>query len=175
MDDSDDDELSFHHQVPGMFRDLDWNDVAALIDRMDSGSMSEPARHLVQQQKQTILFKRRQLPNEKLVMRPSFKGYSFHTYPAGEFDRKSSEYLQQRGDTYSLVQKINTTRPDVSQQCLTDIVRRVETTLKELLCCKLITDQQYTLMHPSRSDVQLNYLYFVPDTDKEGVPLEPIV
>ena len=171
----DDDELSFHHQVPHIFRDVDWNDVAALIDRLDSGPMSEPARHLAQQHKQTILFKRRQLANEKLVMRPSFKGYSFHTYPAREFERKSSEYLQQRGDTYRLVQNINTVSPDVSQQCLTDIVRRVETTLKELLCCKLITDQQYAWMHPSRSDVRLNYLCFVPDTQKEGVPLEPIV
>ena len=174
-EDDDDDELLFHHQVPHIFRDLDWNDVAKLIDWMDSGSTSEPARHLAQPQKQTILFKRRQLVNEKLVMRPSFKGYSFHTYPTGEFERKSSEYLQQRDDTYRLIQNINTTSPDVSQQCLTDIVRRVETTLKELLCCKLITDQQYALMRPHRSDVQLNYFYFVSDTDKEGVPLEPIV
>jgi hypothetical protein len=60
----DDDELSFHHQVPHIFRDVDWNDVAALIDRLDSGPMSEPARHLAQQHKQTILFKRRQLANE---------------------------------------------------------------------------------------------------------------
>ena len=30
-------------------------------------------------------------------------------------------------------------------------------------------------MHPTRSNVRLNYLYFVPDTDKEGVPLESIV
>ena len=171
----DDDELSFHHQVPHIFRDVDWNDVAALIDRLDSGPMSEPARHLAQQQKQTILFKRRQLVNEKLVMRPSFKGYSFHTYPAREFERKSSEYLEQREDTYRLVQNINATSPNVSQQCLTDIVRRVETTLQELLCCKLITDQQYAWMQPRRSDIRLNYLCFVPDTYKEGVPLEPIV
>ena len=175
MNDSDDDELSFHHQVPHIFRDLDWDDVSGLIERMDSGSISEPTRHLARQQKQTILFKRRQFPNEKLVMRSSFKNYSFHPYPASEFERKSSEYLQQRGDTYSLVQKINTTNSDVSQQCLVDIVRRVETTLNELLCCKLITDQQYVLMHPHRFDVRLNYLYFVPDTGKEGVPLEPIV
>ena len=102
VEDEDDDELSFHHQVPHIFRDVDWNDVAALMDRLDSGPMSEPARHLARQQhKQTILFKRRQWVNEKLVMRPSFEGYSFHPYPAREFERKSSEYLQQRGDMYT--------------------------------------------------------------------------
>jgi hypothetical protein len=58
---------------------------------------------------------------------------------------------------------------------LADVVGRIETTLKELLICKLITDQQYVLMYPNRLSVQMNYLYFVPDTDKEGVPLEPIV
>ena len=65
VEDEDDDELSFHHQVPHIFRDLDWNDMAALMDRLDSGPISEPTRHLAQQQKQTILFKRRQLTNEK--------------------------------------------------------------------------------------------------------------
>lgn len=58
---------------------------------------------------------------------------------------------------------------------MADSVGRIETTLKELLCCRIISDQQYVLMHPSRLSVQMNYLYFVPDTDKKGVPVEPVV
>jgi hypothetical protein len=49
---------------------------------------------------------------------------------------------------------------------LADTVRRVETTLKELLCCKLITDPHYLVMHPNRMQVQMNYLYFVPSTHR---------
>jgi hypothetical protein len=86
VDEQQDDELSFHHQVPHVLRDLEWDDVAELVDRMDSGPMSEHTRHLAQQHKQTILFKRRQLANEQLVMRASYKGYAYHTYPASEFD-----------------------------------------------------------------------------------------
>lgn len=161
-----DQELSFHHQVPPVFRDPDWKEVTELLDRMDSGPMSEYARQVVQQHKQTILSKRRQLANEKWVMRASYKDHSFHTYSASQFERKSSAYLQQKSEIYRLVQTIDATNLVGSQHCLADMVRRVETTLKELLCCKLITDPQYRAMHPNRIQVQMNYLYFVPSTHR---------
>ena len=168
IDESDDDELSVHHQVPHILRDLDWNDVTELIQHMDAGPMSEHAYQLAPVHKHMILSKRRELAQDKLVVRASYKGYSFHTYPASEFERKSSEYLQQQSATYTLVQKINPTNPEVSQQCLIDIVGQVETTLTDFLGCKLITDRHYILMHPNRSAVQMNYLYFVPNTHQVG-------
>jgi hypothetical protein len=167
IDDSDnDEELSFHHQVSSVFRDRDWNELTELIDRMDAGPMSEQARQVAQQHKQTVLSKRRQLVNENLVMRASYKDHSFHMYPASEFEQKSSAYLQQKSETYRLVQTIDAINPVASQHCLADTVRRVETTLKELLCCKLITDPHYLVMHPNRMQVQMNYLYFVPNTHR---------
>ena len=163
-DKSNDDELSFHHKVPRVLHDQDWNDVAELIEHMDVGPMNEHARQLAQLHKHTIFSKRRQLARDKLVMRASYKGYSFHTYPASEFERKSSEYLQQKRDVYKVVQKIDPTNPEVSQQCLADIMDQVETTLKDFLDSKLITDRHYVFMHTSRLYVQMNYLFFVPNT-----------
>ena len=165
---SDDDELSVHHQVPHILRDLDWNDVTEIIHRMDAGPMSEHARQLAQLHKHMILSKRREVAEDKQVVRASYKGYSFYTYPASEFERKSAKYLQEHRATYTLVQKLDPTNPEVSQQCVAVIVGRVETTLRDLLGSQLITDRHYILMHPHRSTVQMNYLYFVPDTHQVG-------
>lgn len=168
MNDSDEDELSFHHRVPQVLRDQDWNDVDELVEHMHPGSMDEHARQLTELHKHTILSKRRQLARDKLVMRASYKGHSYHAYPASDFERKSCEYLQQKRHVYTLVQAIDPTNPEVSQRCLADIVNQVATTLKDLLDAKFITDRHYVLMYTSRLYVQMNYLYFVPDTHQVG-------
>lgn len=109
--------------------------------------------------------------NENPILIANFftgKGHSFHTYPANEFERKSGEYLQQKRHVYSLVQAVDSTNPEVSQRCLADIVSQVETTLKDLLDAKFIADRHYVLMYTNRLYVQMNYLYFVPDTHQVG-------
>ena len=60
---------------------------------MNPGSMSEQPRQLTQLHKHTILSRRLRLARDELFMRASYKGCSFHTYSASEFERKSAEYL----------------------------------------------------------------------------------
>jgi len=158
-------ELSFHHKVHDIIQDVDWNDMPALIDRLDAGPMSEDARQMAQFHKHTILSVRQKLIDKNLIMRASYNSHTFHEYPASDFKRKSFEYIRQ-SSIYKFIEKINEMNPIVSQTCLTNIVEQVEHTLEDLLCSKLITARQYIHMRVNRSYVQLNYLYFVPDTDQ---------
>ena len=131
---------------------------------MDSKpDMTFYARALVEHHKQTILSMRRHLTEKKLIMRASYKGYSFHTYSAKEFQRKASNYIKQ-SIIYKFINEVNQVNPEVSRKCLNNIVQEVDTTLNMLLHSKSITNRQHVLMHPKRSMIQLNYLYFVPDT-----------
>lgn len=160
-------ELSYHHKVPSVLDDLDWNDVTKLIHSMDLESrMSLNARHLAQQHKRKILSMQHKLTKKKkLTMRASYKGYSFHTYPTKEFQRKSSNYINETG-IYNFINEVDSTDPKVSQVCLGNILKQVDSTLNDLLHSELIIDAQYLLMYPERSIVRLNYLHFVPDTHK---------
>ena len=42
-----------------------------------------------------------------------------------------------------------------------NIIERVQTTFNDLLCSRRMTYQQYEHMRLNRSDVELNYLFFV--------------
>lgn len=158
-------ELSFHHQVHDILQDVDWNDMPALIAHMDAGPMNEDARRMAQLHKETILLERQKLIDGNKIMRASYNNLQFHEYPASDFKRKSFRYIKQSG-IYKCIGEINEINPKVSQKCLTNIVEQVEHTLNDLLCSKIITARQYVHMHMNRSIVQLNYLYFVPDTEQ---------
>ncbi len=161
-----DKELSYHHKVPSVLDDLDWNDITQMIHNMDSmPGMSYDARQMAQLHKQKILSMRQKLSKEKLIMRASYKGYSFHTYSAKDFQQKSLKYIEKTG-IYKFINEVNPKNPKVGQKCLKEIIEQVDTTLTNLLHFKLITDVQHLLMHPKRSTIRLNYLYFVPDTYK---------
>ena len=175
FDDSDNNELSYHHKVPSIINDLDWDDVTQLIHQMDAKpGMSFNARQMARQHKQKILTMRRQLAKEKLIMRASYKGYSFHTYSANQFQQRALNYIEKTG-IYHFINTINPSDPKISHQCLNEMIQQVDTTLNNLLASKSITDAQYVLMRPQRSIIRLNYLHFVPDTSKVCIFLWPFL
>ncbi|CAF3127098.1 unnamed protein product [Rotaria sp. Silwood2] len=168
-------ELSFHHRVPSTLDDYDWDDITNVIHHMDTNPyVTEADRQIAKQQKQNILSMRDRLSKEKLIIRASYKGYSFSTYLASQFEQISTNYITQSG-TYKFIDDINPTNPIVSQNCLQNMIQKIDATLNMLFVSKLITDQQYILMHPKRSTIQLNYLHFVPDIYQEHPQLQPIM
>ncbi|CAF1379458.1 unnamed protein product [Rotaria sordida] len=76
---------------------------------------------------------------------------------------------------YSFIFKLSRNYPTASQNRLAKILERVETTLNNLFQSKSITEAQYMAMKIDRSTVRTNYLYFVSDTHKEGIPVQPIM
>ena len=66
---------------------------------------------------------------------------------------------------YSLIRKLNGRYLErITQNCLANIVDRVETTLDDLYPSGSLAEFRLTCMDLSRAQVQLNYLYFVPET-----------
>ncbi|CAF1279231.1 unnamed protein product [Rotaria sordida] len=172
---SDGNELSYHHKVHSIFEYYDWDEIIKIIDHMNSkANMTFVAREIAQVQKENILSMRRYLKKEKLIMRASYEGYSFHTYLAKEFQEKASNYIQQSG-IYQFINEIDIKNSTISHNCLNNIIQEVETTLNQLLYSKSINYYQYVFMDPKRIHIQLNYLHFVPDTSEKGDPLQPII
>ena len=89
-------------------------------------------------------------------------------FKAKDFQRKATGYITQIG-IYSFIQHLKGQNSErITQQCLINIIDRAETTLYALFCSKCLTKFQYNTMKPNRSQVQLNYLYFVPETNQVG-------
>ena len=163
--DIDDEDLSIHHRAPRDLDNIDWDDLTDVIRALDSGPMNEQSRALARYHKQNLLSIRHKLKRNNALIRGSYRGNSLHTYPAKDFHRKAAAYMAQMG-IYSLIRKLNGRHPEhITQNCLANIVDRVETTLDELYRCGSLTEFQLTCMDRGRAQVQLNYLYFVPDTD----------
>ena len=117
--------------------------------------------------KQWILSKRYQLNNGPYVLRLSYKGYALHKFRISVFERKSLEYVQQM-DIYTLIGKINTSKPRLCQEHFLKVLKQVQTTIDDLFCAHCITQQQYDQMRISRSEVELHYLVFVLNTKEVG-------
>jgi hypothetical protein len=168
-DDSDNDDhenLSVHHKVPFILQNKDWNDITDMIHNIDSvpinQSMLEEARHY----KEILLAIRYKLKRYNLIIRPSYRDDYFHIFRKEDFQRQASNYMKQMG-IYSLIQHLNGRYPEaITQECLVHIIHRVETTLNELVDTKNLNNIQFTMMDINRRQIQLNYLYFVPETDK---------
>jgi hypothetical protein len=161
---NDDEDLSFHHRAPRSLDNTDWDDLTDVIRALDSGPMDEQSRQLARRDKQILLSIRHKLKKNKALMRGAYRGNSLHTYCAKDFHRKAAAYMTQMG-IYSLVRKLNGRYPEhITQNCLANIVERVKTTLDDLYRSGSLTQFQLTCMDLSRAQVQLNYLYFVPDT-----------
>lgn len=153
-------ELSFHHRVPSILNDLDWNDMTTIIHRMDKEpGLSFHLRRQAKYDKKMTLSLREKLIKENLIARAPYKGDQFYIGSKVEFEERATAYINQTG-LYNLIDIIN---PTVSQTCLKTVLKQVEITLNNLHASKSITDWQYVLMHPRRSIIRLNYLYFVPD------------
>ncbi|CAF3277688.1 unnamed protein product [Rotaria sp. Silwood2] len=152
----DKDEFTFDEKLPQLLQYLDWQDCSQLINNIDSIDLKS------EQFRERILSMRYQLIKENDVLRTSYKGYSLHMFRIKDFQRLSWDYIKQNS-IYTLIKKINTTKPTVSQQCLMKIVEQVETTLDDLFCSDVITQRQYDQMRVSRFEAELHYLIFALD------------
>jgi hypothetical protein len=160
---NDDEDLSFHHRAPRSLDNMDWNDLTDLISALDSGPMDEQSRALARNHKKNLLGIRHKLKRHNALMRCSYRGNGIHMYRVKDFHRKAAAYMTQMG-MYSLVRKLTGPYPEhITQNCLLNIVERVKTTLDDLYRSGSLNEFQLTCMDLCRAQVQLNYLYFVPE------------
>jgi hypothetical protein len=164
-DDDNHNEITHHHNESSNLRDLDWWEIPYYMDKMDEIPTTRYDRQKASHYKGKFLSLRRHLTDNNLFLRPAYKGTGYHIYTASDFQPKVSQFMA-RTDVYSLVNKISRSYPHTSQNCLADIVNRVEITLTNLFHSKSITEVQYKKMNINRSMVRMHYLYFVADTYK---------
>ncbi|CAF1182246.1 unnamed protein product [Rotaria sordida] len=170
-------ELSHHHYEPQCLKNLDWKDFDDCIRTIDKEYSNEDERKDDFNVRQQMLILRRKSIEDNIILRAAYKAPGVYIFSAKKFQKKSLDFMLQTG-AYLCVQELDDDeekQKHVSQEYLASIVHRVETTLKNLLDSKSISEVQYTMMNVNRSLVRLNYLYFVPSADEMDITLHPIM
>ncbi|CAF4627615.1 unnamed protein product, partial [Rotaria sp. Silwood2] len=146
--DTDDKEITYHHKETSNKKNIHWSDGPYLTNDVYVQYMTRFERRQACYYQEKLQEIRQQLKKENLILRPIYKDIGYH---------------------------VDRSYPTASQNHLAKIVERVETTLNNLLSSTSINETQYMAMKIDRSTVQMNYLYFVSDTHKEGIPVQPII
>ncbi|CAF1245622.1 unnamed protein product [Rotaria sordida] len=173
-DNDDDKEITYHHEELSKFKNVNWYMARFHINDMDQESVSRHESRQICYYKEKLLKIRKELIDQELILRPVYKYIGYHLESIHTFYNKANQFLNQTS-SYSLMFKFSRSHPTATQNRLANIVERVETILNNLLHSKSITDAQYMAMKINRSSVRMNYLYFVSETQKEGIPVQPIM
>ena len=119
------------------------------------------ARH----ERDIVLSIRRKLKKAQLVLRESDKGGNLYVGRTSYFAQKAAEYRAKTG-AYE----------ELASNPIEEMLVRVTRLLNDLhMKTKEISVKQYKEMMPSRSKVELAYMYFNPKTHKEPMSLRPIM
>ena len=117
------------------------------------------------QERDIVLSIRRKLKTADLVLRESDKGGNLYVGRTSYFAQKAAEYRTKTGAYEQL-----------SSNPIEEMLARVTRLLNDLhMKTKEINAKQYKEMMPSRSKVELAYMYFNPKTHKEPMSLRPIM
>ncbi|CAF4091607.1 unnamed protein product, partial [Rotaria sordida] len=168
-----DNQLTSHHQEPEEFKDLDWNDVPNFICQLNYNHLKGYERHQVEEENRTILSSRRRLVAKKAIIRLPYKGTSFYIASEKDFQQKEVDYMNRTG-AYKWIHTLDDAHSHVSETCLVEMIEQVERILDDLLDSNCIHQAQHMIMTIVRSSIRMHYLYFVPETHKENIPVRPI-
>ncbi|CAF4063956.1 unnamed protein product [Rotaria sp. Silwood2] len=172
--DSDDKEITYHHKETSSDTNINWSDGSYLTDDVRLQSMTRFERRQACYYQEKLQQIRQQLRDENLILRPIYKDIGYHAESVDIFYKKVNQFMNQTS-SYSLIFKFSRSHPTATQNHLAKIVARVETILNNLLGSKSITEAQYMAFKIDRSTVRMNYLNFVSDTHKNGIPVQPII
>ncbi|CAF2845146.1 unnamed protein product [Rotaria sp. Silwood2] len=172
--DTDDKEITYHHKETSDEKKIHWQDGVYLPQDVYSQYMTRFERRQACYYHEQLQEVRQQLRNENLILPPIYKDIGYHMEPVNTFHHKVNQFMNQT-NSYSFVFKLSRSYPTASQNHLAKMVERIETTLNNLLTSKSINETQYMAMKIDRSTVRMNYLYFVSDTHKEDIPVQPII
>ncbi|CAF4558298.1 unnamed protein product [Rotaria sp. Silwood2] len=172
--DTDDKEITYHHKETSIKKNIYWFDGHYLTDDVYVSSMTRFERRQACYYQEKLQEIGQQLRKENLILQPIYKDIGYHVESKNTFYNKVKQFMYQN-KSYSIIFQLSRSSPTVSQNHLAKMVERIETTLNNLLCSKSINERQYMAMKIDRSTVRMNYLYFVSDTHKEGIPVQPII
>ncbi|CAF2845097.1 unnamed protein product [Rotaria sp. Silwood2] len=140
--DSDDKEITYHHQEASNDKNIHWSDSSSLTHDVRLQSMTRFERRQACYYQEKLQQIRQQLRDENLILRPIYNDIGYHVESVHTFYNKVNRFMN-RTNSYSLIFKLSRSYPTASKNCLAKIVERVETTLNNLLHSKSITETQY--------------------------------
>ncbi|CAF1366022.1 unnamed protein product [Adineta ricciae] len=133
------------------------------------------ARPLYCIQKKDIRLIRQKFKEQNRLLLKTYKSNAMYSCTINEFESKISTFFTQT-NAYDLIEELNTTvNPEYVGKHLDDQVDKVKMILDNLLEQQSINLMQYEEMKIMRSKVRLDYLFFLPDTRKSEVPVQPIM
>lgn len=149
-------EFSYNECVAQLLQYLNRNDIIPFVKTIDSIDVNN------KEFKEKIISLQNHWMKEKYCLRACFKGYAYYRLQTFDFDRYSSDYIQNIG-IYRFLNTINMMNPIVSRQKLADIVEDINIKLNELFHSRCLTQQQYKQMRIDHTKVELNHLLFMYD------------
>ncbi|CAF4211842.1 unnamed protein product, partial [Rotaria sordida] len=117
---------------------------------------------------------RRKMIAAKLICRLPYKGTEYYITSKKNFQQKETDYMKRTG-AYKLIHILTGAHRNVSRTFLANIVEQVKMKLHNLFDSKCISEVHCNKMNIDRLSVRMHYLYFVPETHKEGIPVQPIM
>ncbi|CAF2131128.1 unnamed protein product [Rotaria magnacalcarata] len=132
------------------------------------------ARPLYCIQKNDIKLIRQKFKEQNRLLLKTYKSNAMYSCTINEFESKISAFFTNT-NAYSLIEEFNETNTDRVQKYLDDLVDKVKTILDNLLQYQSINPMQYHEMTVMRSKVRLDYLFFLPDTRKNEISVQPIM
>jgi hypothetical protein len=109
---------------------------------------------------------RRQLADEQLILRRTADGHNvFYLGLASEFQAKADDYLK-NSTSFEKLSAIDEHAPQQTQ--LEEMLKSIDAILQNMRQNRQIGEQHVRAMQPKKVNVQLPYLYFLPEPQPDG-------
>ncbi|CAF2794264.1 unnamed protein product [Rotaria sp. Silwood2] len=132
------------------------------------------ARPLYLVQQKDIRLIREAFKQQNRLLLKTYKSHAMYSCTSDEFETNISKFFTET-NAYSLIEELNETNRASVETHLDGLVNNVKTALDHLLEEQCINSMQHQDMQIHRSKVRLDYLFFLPDTRKNDVSVQPIV
>ena len=169
FDDDDDDDDDENDRVLCSFNDHQKpNEKEILIVRLPEHRVNARPLYSIQRNHMELIRKKFQQEQNRVLLK-SYKSNSMYSCTRNEFEEKISTFMSQT-NAYSLIEPIGETRSNCVRKTLDHLIEQFQVMLNDLLQHQFITTMQYHEMKIQRiKKVQLDHLFFLPDTRKVNV------
>ena len=138
-------------------------------------SFSKPLAPAIHEQalneKRLVRSIRQRLEKDELILRRTADNNNvFYLDQIDSFERNAILFIIET-KAYKIIEMVDQRRYDEQErQCVIDIINRFNTALESMVQMKRLSSEQLSKMQVKQSNVELPYLYFLPDIHPVSLP-----
>ncbi|CAF2764336.1 unnamed protein product [Rotaria sp. Silwood2] len=117
---------------------------------------------------------RQQFKEQNRLLMKTYRSHGMYSCSVDEFESNVSKFFTQT-NAYHLIETLKEPNSFGTATYLADLVNAVKTMLDHLVQQQSINSKQRECMQTGRCSVQSDYLFFLPDTRKNGFTLQPMM